>query len=479
MSEPTTKGSAANGGTSASFDFRMRVRMYRHGLGDCFLLTIPRDGGAPFQILIDCGALARDKAQMTALVEEIRDTVRRESGGERARLDVVVGTHEHKDHLSGFNQAREIFENEFDFGEVWLAWTEDLSQKEISAIKKARRDAAEKIGKAMSANANLAAALGEVSSLLEFSAADVEGGERRTVAHALEYLKQRGRKSGSKLRFLKPGEEPLKLKDIDDIRVFVLGPPLDPILLKSSEVTEAMKRDGTIYHLAPSGLSGVEALAAAAGAADDDAALKAQPFSSAVSKADFKKAPGYDKEAWRRIDEDWMSAFGQLALDLDNDTNNSSLVLAFEFESTGEVLLFAADAQVGSWLSWRKLNLKNGRNDMPALELLARTVFYKVGHHCSHNATLRENGLKLMQDDRLVAFIPLDMETAKKQGGKDSQGKQKGWDMPAKPLLEALKKHTGDKVVISDASVKNPLSNNALASGFVDLTDTYVDYFLR
>ena len=44
-------------------------------------------------------------------------------------------------------------------------------------------------------------------------------------------------------------------------------------------------------------------------------------------------AATYDdpKQAWRRIDDDWLSAFGQLALDLDNDTNNTSLVLAFEF----------------------------------------------------------------------------------------------------------------------------------------------------
>ena len=37
------------------------------------------------------------------------------------------------------------------------------------------------------------------------------------------------------------------------------------------------------------------------------------------------------KQAWRRIDHDWLNAFNQLALDLDNDTNNTSLVLAFEF----------------------------------------------------------------------------------------------------------------------------------------------------
>ena len=44
--------------------FRARVRMYRHGLGDCFLLSFPRRGDDPFQILVDCGALARSAAEM-------------------------------------------------------------------------------------------------------------------------------------------------------------------------------------------------------------------------------------------------------------------------------------------------------------------------------------------------------------------------------------------------------------------------------
>src|SRR5687768_13773979 len=55
--------------------FRARVRMYRHGLGDCFLVTFPRKKKDPFHMLIDCGALARDKTFMTGIVEHIRDTV--------------------------------------------------------------------------------------------------------------------------------------------------------------------------------------------------------------------------------------------------------------------------------------------------------------------------------------------------------------------------------------------------------------------
>jgi hypothetical protein len=176
-------------------------------------------------------------------------------------------------------------------------------------------------------------------------------------------------------------------------------------------------------------------------------------------------------QAWRQIENDWLSAFGQLALDLDNDTNNTSLVLALEFVTTGEVLLFVGDAQIGNWKSWANVEFKVPGSDKPrpAHDLLSKTVFYKVGHHCSHNATLKKDGLELMNHEDLVAFIPLDKETAKKQG-------TKGWKMPAEALFKALKKQTNERVAISD--VKENLTNNCREAG-ICCTDLYIDYFLK
>jgi hypothetical protein len=183
-------------------------------------------------------------------------------------------------------------------------------------------------------------------------------------------------------------------------------------------------------------------------------------------------------QEWRRIDQDWLAAFGQLALDLDSDTNNTSLVLAFEFTATREVLLFVGDAQVGNWKSWAsvKYDVPGRSTPLPAHDLLARTVFYKVGHHCSHNATLKKGGLELMQHDDLVAFIPLDKTTAKAQGKKDANGVPKGWDMPAGPLFKALNERAKQRVVISD--VKEALTSAATKAGVV-ATETYIDYFLK
>ena len=98
------------------------------------------------------------------------------------------------------------------------------------------------------------------------------------------------------------------------------------------------------------------------------------------------EAPGNPRLAPDR--QEWLYSAEQLALDMNDQTNNASLVLAFELGKGGKVLLFAADAQRGNWLSWSRDDWKDGDEVVTARDLLARTVLYKVGHHGSHNATL-------------------------------------------------------------------------------------------
>jgi hypothetical protein len=148
--------------------------------------------------------------------------------------------------------------------------------------------------------------------------------------------------------------------------------------------------------------------------------------------------------AWRRIDYDWLSAAADFALQLDNLTNNTSLALAFEIIDDGRVLLFPADAQVGNWLSWHELKWRvksnGGTKEVTARDLLRNTVFYKVGHHSSHNATMKEHGLEMMQRDDLIAFIPVDQQVAK----------NKKWKMPAESLYDRLLEKTTGRVVQAD-----------------------------
>jgi hypothetical protein len=149
-------------------------------------------------------------------------------------------------------------------------------------------------------------------------------------------------------------------------------------------------------------------------------------------------------DAWRRIEHDWLGAAAPLALHLDSDTNNTSLALAFELFDGGPVLLFPGDAQVGNWLSWESLSWtdRDGAT-VTRDDLLGRTVLYKVGHHGSHNATLREDGLELMTDPQLAAMIPVKRETAEKRR----------WNMPFPALLARLQEKTSGRIMDADLGI--------------------------
>jgi hypothetical protein len=465
--------------------YRVRVRMYRHGLGDCFLLTFPRAGRDPFQMLIDCGALSRSAADMRVLAEHIAKETRRADG--TSRLDRVVVTHEHRDHLSGFNQARDVFDR-IEIGGVWMGWTEKPGDPQADALAGRRNAAAARLKAALASPrgvaASVAGALGGLAGLAAFHADDsAEPVGRRTIADALAYVRRRGEQVEA-IEYLEPGEPPRTLDGVERIRVFSLGPPRDPKLLLDSGVTKKRLEEGTIYHLAAAPSAVLAAVDQGLGVADgpDVDGERYRPFAKqhAIGRGDdwFAEIESfvttiYDHpdRSWRRIDDDWIASYEPLALKLDEDTNNTSLVLAFELEETGDVLLFVGDAQVGNWLSWEKVSFAvPGRDQpLPALDLVRRTVFYKVGHHASHNATLKKEGLERMESDRLVAFVPLDVATAKKQG-------KKGWDMPAAPLEAALLRKTGERLVISDRTRQAPPA--ALAAG-VEVGDEWVDWTYR
>jgi glyoxylase-like metal-dependent hydrolase (beta-lactamase superfamily II) len=115
---PSASSTAAK--SSAAGDYRAKIRMYRQGLGDCFLISVPRKGDRPYHVMIDCGVIlgtADPSTIMTKVVENIVAT----TGGE---IDLLIATHEHWDHLSGFIQAKDSFDK-LKVREVWLGWTED------------------------------------------------------------------------------------------------------------------------------------------------------------------------------------------------------------------------------------------------------------------------------------------------------------------------------------------------------------------
>ena len=173
-------------------------------------------------------------------------------------------------------------------------------------------------------------------------------------------------------------------------------------------------------------------------------------------------SPADDHRSWRQIETRLARRrVFDLALRLEIGTNNTSLALAIELSPSGNVLLFPGDAQVGNWLSWAELAWpKEAKPEDAAAttaeRLLARTVLYKVGHHASHNATLRDKGLELMTSPHLAAMIPVDERVAREK---------KKWEMPFGPLLRRLEEKTKGRVIRAD---RHPRARGRTQAGAVE-----------
>jgi hypothetical protein len=458
------------------------VRMYRHGLGDCLLVAADRQQPGPFYMMIDCGVIlgtAKAEERIAAVLDNVWDA----TGG---RLDVVVATHEHWDHVSGFVQAAERFAPASDSAprrpvlqveQVWMGWTEDPSDRTADAIRKDRERKQRGLAAALNEAKRRGLAMdsgvpGGVASLMSFfgvgAGADGLFAARGTTSDALESVRGFGRRP---VRYCRPDAAPWTDPALPGLRIYTLGPPLQEKMLKKTFAK------AEVYHLA--GGVPAEAFFAAAGglafAGDsaEDVFERYRPFDAAHDAADLvslrelaEAAPAPDAPAeanpvveffarhyfgrgpdaapdqdWRRIDGAWLDAARDFALQLDSATNNTSLVLAIELTASKKVLLFAADAQVGNWLSWQDLGWKVDGERVTGPDLLRRTVFYKVGHHGSHNATLKEKGLELMSRDGFVAFLPVDHAMAK----------EKGWKrMPLPSLVEELRERAEGRLVRID-----------------------------
>jgi len=453
------------------------VRMYRHGLGDCFLLAFANGSGHQKYVLVDCGVLlgtSNANEKMRRVVENIADA----SGG---RLHALVVTHEHWDHVSGFLQAQDVFTH-IEVDELWLAWTEDESNALARELKERGRIALDAISQSLAAlDEDGSRYAARTKTLLGFYGEDMGAAARKTTAGAMKWVKERW----SDHRYLTPGMKPPKISGLPDVRFFVLGPPQDKSYLKRSR-PRASEHEVYLRDPSQDALFGMfrrmsvtpevsDAPGSVAWGRDDPT----RPFSIAYERDKYHgevatSVQRYEAqdEAWRRIDREWMEAAGELALKLDQHTNNTSLALAIEFSPGKKVLLFPGDAQVGNWLSWHEISWTRSDGEVVnAEDLLSRTVVYKVGHHASHNATLSDKGLELMTSPALLGLIPVDRETARKRR----------WSMPHPPLHDRLRELTDGHTYLADEGVSNLADDETsqVPGGHLRQTDLYLDLTLE
>jgi hypothetical protein len=502
----------------------VKVRMYRTGLGDCFLLAFPRSSAADasrdaFYLLVDCGVYKGTPEPKNATwIDKIVTDIRDATGG---RLDLLVVTHEHWDHVSAFHpsQSQARFEREIALGTLWLAWTENLNLPLAKNLHDGRKAARLALASALARMHGLGAGGGThdlIRKVLDFFGdglgATNFGAKSFQTEEAMTWIREHYGKD--KTKFLHPGDGPMTLDGVPDARVYILGPPEDPVLIKrynpsasGSEVyPKAMAAAIEASFFAALGVVPTSLEDPTDREVIEEAHGMSLPFDPShrveieVARKDrFFREHYYDKDKsppWRAIEGDWLEAAGEFALQLDSATNNTSLAFALEVGPPGEgkVLLFPGDAQVGNWQSWfgkvrvgkqvagKDMVWKAGNRSVTAADLLRRTVLYKVGHHGSHNATLRAQGLELMghpgSSSDLVALLPVNEHVARKLAHYG--------EMPLRSLVKELAIRTGGRIARNDEGEEPEGKDSTLApipgapairSTFVDAkTDLYFEY---
>jgi hypothetical protein len=485
---------------------KVRVRMYRQGLGDCFLLTF-RTGAAPVHMLVDCGTLGATTTGVR--MGDVVTNIAKETG---EHLHLLIATHEHKDHVSGFRSQSKKFD-EFTIDHTWAAWTENPDDPLAQEVKVFGKDlesslclASEVLRRSrVPVDEELRCIGSGVRELLGFRG-DLPGDEvmlgadfAETVQEAMNYVTKRVEGPDW---FLSPGRV-IEPPWLPGVRFYVLGPPRS----KESLLKLGDHDSPELYHLAVQAKRDMDRTLRFA--ASDQPLPEYRPTLDVPAREEFDASLPFDwgfrieqddagararylaayddpEADWRRIDHEWLRASADLALQLDDMTNNTSLALAIELIGDGRVLLLPADAQLGNWLSWKDLTFSVTEADgttrtVTTGDLLKRTVFYKVGHHASHNATLRENGLEAMVSDDLVAMIPVDSSVASKRNPP--------WLMPAEALYKRLIEKTHGRVLRSDTAWPQ---NDALPPTFstaeldaarqypnIVVNDLYIDYLLH
>lgn len=463
------------------------IRMYRLGLGDCFLLAMAGNKGAPVYMLIDCGVHPAQQGGRQNMALVFEDLVRATGG----HLHLVVVTHEHADHVSGFMQQAKRFSNgDLTIDRLWLAWTESDQDADAVRMRRAKVAAHQAIEAALQKLEPRAGAVPAMTSLRQRLAAatalfDVEpyegdkepsrcetvallagarGSRERNASNSVLALLKR---QAAQVEFLDADDRPIPVPGTAAVRAYVLGPPREDVLLNGSDLAVGDRHE--TYLNSAIGLHSFSAaiLQGLGETPDSDGYGEiAYPFDRRyrrsyewASQQPFFQTNyafnGSTHQPWRQIECDWLRAAEEIAVHLDRHINNSSLVLALELGEPGHgpVLLFVGDAQVGNWLSWRNLRWRINGLSLGVPDLLRRTLVYKTGHHASHHATLRrddqgqEYGLELMPDG-LIALMPVDQEAATQLPG---------WNMPCSKLYQVLKRKTRGNILRSDDGHDNSL----------------------
>jgi hypothetical protein len=423
--------------------------MYRVGFGDFFLLTLTT-AGTPLHILIDCGVHAGNLGSIGDAVADLAKETNQ-------HLSLVVVTHRHADHISGFATCAKEFAD-FTVDATWMSWWDDPGSKVAARAQDALSALASQLQLSLSARTDEAGL--EAREMAE-NITGTLGATGGSNAAALDMLRRPGFKHAPTPAYYKAGDTPVLPASLvkAGLSAQILGPPISPDLVSQ------MSKSSEDY------------LAALAGSVSDK---KIEPFTEQwrVPKVTLPAAALYPfksvSEIRRQVLANQPEVLEAAAQKADNTINNQSLVILFKIR--GKNLLFVGDAQWGNWENflYGSATPPGAETDILAAskQVLSSLDFYKVGHHGSTNASPID-AVESMRDG-LVAMCST-------QPGCYGNAK-KGTEVPRGPLLDALEKKTRNQLACSDqvTAGKNKANSErpGLAKVFSTTGDLWIDWEL-
>lgn len=362
---------------------------YRVGFGDCYLLRFEYRARAR-HVLVDFGSSAAAPSPAPSPAEQmmqVAEDVARRCGG---KLEAIVATHRHRDHISGF--AGRTWKVLRGLGPelVVLPWTEHPDAARDATVAPAGSTG--RIGRLSVAQVRALADMQRVAAAAleelrwrtgrRWEAAgggldeDEEGDGGAALApfgpgltRQLGFIGENNLENAEAVKnllsieakdFVCCGSRTRLEKLLPGVKVRVLGPPT---LQQSAAIRRQRDEDPEFWH--------VMALAGSR------SARRGKGLFPGTAAADPGGLPLEARWFLKRLDAVRGEELLQIVRILDEAMNNTSVILLFE--ACGKKLLFPGDAQIENW--------SYALSKDEVRRLLRDVDVYKVGHHGSLNAT--------------------------------------------------------------------------------------------
>lgn len=398
----------------------LTVRAYNVGFGDSNLLTF-RYPNFERHILIDFGSMRLPANSSKDHIRRIANQIKQDCN---QKLDAIVATHRHKDHISGFATNK----SGTGYGDIIRGLEPDIVVQPWTEHPDAPVDAnvAPSL-KSFHAHQQLLKNMEAFASSLHRQIRNFSGvpfqmrqrlrflGENnisnKSAVDNLQRMANDARQRNVSSRhggyFVYAGANSGLGHLLPNVDVHVLGPPT----LKQSETIrhQVHEHPDEFWHLQ----------AATADNTDHEGSLFPDHEAASVQP--------YARWFMRRLQQLRVDELFRIVRILDDALNNTSIILLFTVGTRG--FLFPGDAQ---WENWAYAMSKD-----QYVAMLKNVELYKVGHHGSLNATpkslwaLFKTKGSATNPDRLISLL----STKEGVHGKPSRGSE----VPRSKLLDALR----------------------------------------